>query len=148
MESIDSYTHRRIMESWRAAKKEADYTGRKKMNWNEYMEQVKEDAIEVIEESAGGYGDWDSLYDELFICDSVTGNGSGSYTFNSAIAAENVCGIIFDQEAICAFRELGYDGIPTEEGAKTCDVIARCIALGLVSGELEKYYEEFCKNEE
>ena len=40
MESIDSYTHRRIMESWRAAKKEADYTGRKKMNWNEYMEQV------------------------------------------------------------------------------------------------------------
>lgn len=30
MESIDSYTHRRIVESWRAAKKEADYTGRKK----------------------------------------------------------------------------------------------------------------------
>lgn len=88
------------------------------------------------------------MYDLLFTDDSVTGNGSGSYTFSSAKAAELVSGIIFDHEAIWVFREYGYEGIPTEKGPESCDVIARCIALGYVSGELEEYFNEFCGNEE
>lgn len=112
------------------------------MNWNDYMEQVKADALEAIEEKARYYDDWDEMNDALFIDDSVTGNGSGSYTFNTAKAAENVAGIIFDDDALEAFAELGYDGIPTKEGAEACDVIARCIALGYVSGELEEAFEE------
>ena len=112
------------------------------MNWNDYQEQVKADALEAIEENARYYDDWDEMNDALFIDDSVTGNGSGSYTFNTAKAAENVAGIIFEEDAIEAFKEYGYEGIPTKEGAEACDVIARCIALGYVSGELEEAFEE------
>ena len=83
---------------------------------------------------------WEEMYDMLFIDDSVTGNGSGSYYCNSAKATEAVGGIIFDEEAVNEFKGMGYDGIPTEMGAESCDVIARCIALGLVSAELEDYY--------
>ena len=112
------------------------------MNWNDYQEQVKADALEAIEENARYYDDWDEMNDALFIDDSVTGNGSGSYTFNTAKAAENVAGIIFDDDALEAFAELGYDGIPTKEGAEACDVIARCIALGYVGWELEEAFNE------
>lgn len=116
------------------------------MTWNDYMEQVKADALEAIEENASYYEDWDEMNEALWIDDSVTGNGSGSYTFNTAQAAENVAGIIFDDDALEAFAELGYDGIPTKEGAEACDVIARCIALGYVSGELEEAFEEAREN--
>lgn len=112
------------------------------MDWNEYMEAVKADAKEAIEENLDYCEDWESMYDELFIDDSVTGNGSGSYCCNSAKAEEAVQGIIFEDEAIEAFKEYGYDGIPTEKGAESCDVIARCIALGYISGELEEYFDE------
>ena len=60
----------------------------------------------------------------------------------SAKAAEEVSGIVFDSEAVEAFNEYGYEGIPTEKGAESCDVIARCICLGYVSGELEEYFDE------
>lgn len=111
------------------------------MDWNEYQEEVKADAMESIRENMGYANDWEEMYEHLFIDDAVTGNGSGSYYFNSAKAAEAVSGIIFDEEAVDEFKGMGYDGIPTEMGAESCDVIARCIALGLVSGELEEYYE-------
>lgn len=112
------------------------------MDWNEYMEAVKADAKEAIKENLDYCEDWESMYDELFINDSVTGNGSGSYYFNSAKAEKAVQGIIFEDEAIEAFKEYGYEGIPTEKGAESCDVIARCIALGYISGEHEEYFDE------
>ena len=96
--------------------------------------------MESIKENMEYANYWEEMYDMLFIDDSVTGNGSGSYYYNSAKAAEAVGGIIFDEEAVEEFKAMGYDGIPTEMGAESCDVIARCIALGLVSAELEDYY--------
>ena len=110
------------------------------MDWNEYQEQVKADAMESISENMEYANNWEEMYDMLFVDDSVTGNGSGSYYFNSAKAAEAVGEIIFDEEVVDEFRGMGYDGIPTEMGAESCDVIARCIVLGLVSAELEDYY--------
>lgn len=112
------------------------------MNWNEYMEMVEADAKAAINENAEYHNDWEDMYESLFIDDSVTGNGSGSYYFNSAKAEEAVQGIIFEDDAIEAFKEYGYEGIPTEKGAEACDVIARCIALGYVSSELEEYFDE------
>lgn len=112
------------------------------MTWTEYQDQVKADALESIEENFEYYEDWDAMNEALWIDDSVTGNGSGSYTFCTATAAENVAGIIFDPEAVDAFKEYGYEGIPTEEGAEACDVIARCIALGYVGYELEERFDE------
>ncbi|MCR2034369.1 hypothetical protein [Adlercreutzia mucosicola] len=112
------------------------------MTWEEYQNQVKADALDVIESEYSDYEDWDEMSEALFIDDSVTGNGSGSYTFCTATAAENVAGIIFDPEAVDAFEEYGYKSIPTEKGAEACDVIARCIALGYVGYELEERFDE------
>lgn len=118
------------------------------MDWNDYQNEVKSDAMEAIKENIGYCDTWEDMYDSLFVDDSVTGNGSGSYYCNSYKAAEAVSGIIFDSDAVDEFKALGYDGIPTEEGAETCDVIARCICLGLVSGELEEYYDSLTNNED
>lgn len=118
------------------------------MNWEDYKSAVVSDARDVIKDEHENYEDWQELYDDLFIDDSVTGNGSGSYTFSTARAAENVKGIIFDSEAIEAFRDMGYEGVPTERGPEACDVIARCCALGYVSGELESYFAEMKAGEE
>lgn len=118
------------------------------MLWSEYQEEVKSDAMDAIKENLEYNDSWDEMYDSLFMDDSVTGNASGSYYFNSYKAAEAVSGIIFDSDAVDEFKAMGYDGIPTEEGAETCDVIARCICLGLVSGELEEYYDSLTEDEE
>lgn len=112
------------------------------MDWNDYMKDVLNDGKEHIEENARYCDTWEEMEESLFLSDSVTGNGSGSYTFCTETAKGNVAGIIFDDDAIEAFREYGYEGIPTERGPEAVDVIARCIALGYVGGELESYYDE------
>lgn len=118
------------------------------MLWSEYQEEVKSDAMEAIKENLEYVNSWDEMYDLLFMDDSVTGNASGSYYFNRYKAEKAISGIIFDDEAITEFEYMGYDGIPTEEGAATCDVIARCICLGLVSSELEEYYDSLTEDED
>lgn len=118
------------------------------MLWSEYQEEVKSDAMEFIRENAEYIGSWGDMYDSLFIDDSVTGNGSGSYYFNSYAAAEAIKDIIFDSDAVEEFKEMGYDGIPTEEGAESCDVIARCICLELAAGELEEYYNSLTEQDD
>ena len=118
------------------------------MDWIDYQENVKNDAMDAIKEGMEYADNWDEMYDSLFVDDSVTGNASGSYYCNSAKAEEAVSGIIFDADAVEEFKAMGYDGIPTGEGAETCDVIARCIALGLVSGELEDYYNSLREDED
>ena len=61
-----------------------------------YLEQMKEDILEHIK-NEGITVAWkdpdelyETLYDELWVDDSVTGNGSGSYTFNREKAKEYV----------------------------------------------------------
>lgn len=118
------------------------------MDWTDYQNDVKADAMDAIKENIEYCDTWDDMYDTLFVDDSVTGNGSGSYYFNSTKAADAVSGIIFDADAADEFKAFGYDGIPTEEGPEACDVIARCICLGLVSGELEEYYNSLTDKED
>ena len=62
-----------------------------------YLEELKSDVSNYIKEVASDYMDCedmdelrDSLYDNLWDEDSVTGNGSGSYTFNREKAKEYV----------------------------------------------------------
>lgn len=112
------------------------------MTWKDYGREVEADAMKAIDEGAEYYETWDEMYDELFIDDAVTGNGSGSYTFSTQEAAENAAGIVWDEDAIEGFRGMGYDGIPTEQGPEAVDVIARCIWLGNLSGTLEEYFED------
>lgn len=59
----------------------------------DYLESMKQDIREWIEENdfhADGQYIADDLTDALWAEDSVTGNASGSYTFNSAQAKEYV----------------------------------------------------------
>ena len=62
-----------------------------------YLEELKSDVRNYIKEVASDYMDCedmdelrDSLYDNLWDEDSVTGNGSGSYTFNREEAKKYV----------------------------------------------------------
>lgn len=67
----------------------------------DYREAMREDIKNAIEENKEYWTNWkdmdkdaraDFLNDELWTYDDVTGNGSGSYTFNSAEAMENLFG--------------------------------------------------------
>lgn len=69
------------------------------------------------------------LYDEMFVADSVTGNGSGSYTFNTYEAEENLChNLDLLGEAL---EEFGCSpDYMVKNGAEACDVTIRCYLLG------------------
>ena len=82
------------------------------------------------------------LNDELFTDDSVTGNGSGSYTFNTWEAEENIC---HNMELLGeAFEEFGDDaGQILKKGAEACDVTIRCYLLGsAIAAVLDELEEE------
>ena len=70
-----------------------------------------------------------NLNDTLFVSDSVTGNASGSYTFNTWKAEENLChNLDLLSEALTEFGCNGADAL--ERGAEYCDVTIRCYLLG------------------
>lgn len=73
----------------------------------------------------------DRLRDEVFISDTVTGNASGSYVFNSYKAEENLChnlNLLLD-----SCHEFGFDvGEAIEKDAEHCDVLIRYYLLDSV----------------
>lgn len=110
-----------------------------------YLESVKEDVRNYIEENAivvtsdNRKEVEQELNDTLFVNDSVTGNASGSYTFSTWQAEENLC---HNFELLAdALEELGYDLSYLKKGAEACDVLIRCYLLGQaileVLGEIE-----------
>ena len=112
-----------------------------------YYEAVKEDIEEYIKNEID-FSDYDSmeeleehLNDVLWTCDSVTGNGSGSYTFNTWEAEENIChNLDLLEEALNEFgSESGY---LLDKGAEAADVTIRCYLLGSTISEVLKELEE------
>ena len=124
----------------------------------DYREVVKEDVIEQIKD---GYKEnslrlykeegrdalEEYLNDELWVDDQVTGNASGSYTFNTWKAEENICHNMSLLEEAC--DEFGQDvGEAVKRGAEYCDVTIRCYLLGSAISEAideleaEGYFEE------
>ena len=117
------------------------------MNFQDYKNAVLEDAKDAIE-----MGDYDYIHkdnlsidcltEDMWTDDSITGNGSGSYTFNSAVALENIKDLIWDEEFQEELHSTGYklgelieDRFPEE-----IDVIARCMALVSVAYEIEDLF--------
>ena len=122
------------------------------MNYNDYYQQVKNDAIAAIDEQFDcGYWDgdtqWDVVYDNLFVDDSVTGNGSGSYFFNAAKAREAVADAIWDEKILDALSMISVDGDAIaqylrDNDAESLDVCIRCAMLSEVYDEIEDYFSD------
>ena len=119
----------------------------------DYMEAMKADVREYIENEIdrADFDDKDELYnflnDELWTADSVTGNGSGSYTFSRAKAKEYVTegGMDYLQEA-CKEFDVSYETIGKafiEEDYEYMDVTIRCYLLSqAISEVLDELDEE------
>lgn len=120
-----------------------------------YYEAVKDDVREYIENEIN-LNEWrgnregleEKLNDDLWTCDSVTGNASGSYTFNTWKAEENLCHNLDLLEE--ALDEFGSDkGYLLENGAEAADVTIRCYLLGSTIAEvLDELEEELTEDEE
>ena len=86
----------------------------------------------------------EKLNDELWVCDSVTGNASGSYTFSRWTAEEYLCHNLDLLEE--AANEFGCDIDILKNGAEYCDVTIRCYllsqAISAVLEELEEWKNE------
>lgn len=120
----------------------------------DYREAMRKDINDAIDEKEKWIGKkitetyedvyeaFDQLYDDMWVDDSVTGNASGSYTFNSYKAEEYIChNLDLVEEAL---NEFGYgDKNCLEKGAEWCDVTIRCYLLSEVLFEvLEERWEE------
>lgn len=84
---------------------------------------------------------WDRLYEDLWVCDSVTGNASGSYFMNSFKAQQALLGNLDLLADAC--EEFGSDIDILKNGAEACDVSIRCYVLGYVLDEaIEEWIDE------
>lgn len=100
------------------------------------------DHEELIEKLSDVDAFKEELYDKFWTYDSITGNGSGSYTFSTYEAEECLCHNL--DLLIEAVEEFGGDlGDTVEKGAENCDVTIRCYLLSRVIDEIvDELYEE------
>ena len=98
-----------------------------------YFQAVKEDVLNYIQENEIVITEEnreeveEQLNEDCWLQDSVTGNASGSYTFNTWQAEENLCHNF--QLLAEALQEFGCDINHIERGAEACDVTIRCYLL-------------------
>lgn len=100
---------------------------------DELVAMLREDGRDSVEEK---------FEDELWTDDAVTGNASGSYTFNTYAAEENLCHNMDLLAEVC--EEFGGDvGDAIRRGAEYCDVAIRCHMLyGAISDFLDEFERE------
>lgn len=98
-----------------------------------YIDELKEDR-EAFEQR---------LEDELWTNDLVTGNGSGSYTFSTWQAEENLCHNFDLLKEAC--EDFGSN-IDILDNAEACDVTIRCYLLNnAISNVLDELEEEIAE---
>lgn len=105
--------------------------GERTMTKYDYREAMKNDIKEYLDWEGIEEADFDELYDNLFVNDSITGNASGSYTFNRWKAEEYV----IDNMSLAAeaFKEFcdteRFIEWLEEERYEAIDVTIRCYLL-------------------
>lgn len=125
-------------------------------NYN-YLENIKADVKEYIDNEINlkDFSDREELEEklneDLWTCDSVTGNASGSYYCNSW-KAEDALAHNWDL-LVEAMEEFGCEVDLLEKGAEWADVTIRCYLLGQAIGEVldemeEELEEVFADDEE
>lgn len=98
----------------------------------DYLESMKADIKSALK--CGNYAiedGFDSLYDAMWVDDSITGNASGSYTFNSALAGEYICA---NWDLLVEACDEFCINIP--KSAEATDVTIRCYLLHQVLEEV------------
>lgn len=116
------------------------------MEQYDYEAAVRKDARDWLEENGdrladeSGRVDRGEAYDEMLVDDGVTGNASGSYTFSTWTAEENLCHNL-DLLKECA-EESGADLNKVLDSAEDADVLIRCEVLGRVVDEVVEEYNE------
>ena len=119
-----------------------------------YLEAVTADAKQAILENLNywKFTDREELEeianDELWVDDSVTGNGSGSYTFNREAAKEYITrsddGMDTLRDAVCDF-DCEHEAFTAflEDNWEYLDVTIRCYLLGqAISAAIDELEEE------
>lgn len=106
-----------------------DYRAQIKKDIKEYL--TDEDLWPTAEPGTSEYDDqYDKAYDQCWIADSVTGNASGSYTFNTWQAAENVSHLLWDEDLWLLINgDMSVKVEDIEEGPEHLDVLIRCSLL-------------------
>lgn len=101
---------------------------------------INENEIEVNKDNRDEV--FEELNDVLWCEDSVTGNGSGSYTFSTWEAEDNLCHNWDLLREMC--EEWGGNfGEYVSRGAEYCDVSLRCYLLAsCLDVVLNEYFEE------
>lgn len=119
------------------------------MTFEDYKRETLENAINAAAEWAEWaceYPDEDefeSMFYDLECNDSVTGNGSGSFTFSTFQAQENIKDVLFDSEFLEYVEDMGLDICDLlKQGAEAVDVVARCAALEAVRDDLEEAWND------
>ena len=117
----------------------------------DYEQAVKSDILEYVKDNID-FEDYDTfndleeyLNDEVINEDSITGNNSGSYTFNTYQAEEYLChnlDLLSD-----VLKEFEMDGsVLIKKGAEHCDVAIRVYlypqCLGAVLFKIEDEYNK------
>ena len=125
-------------------------------NYN-YLENIKADVKEYIDNEINlkDFSDREELEEklneDLWTCDSVTGNASGSYYCNSWKAEE---ALAHNWDLLAeAMKEFSCEVDLLEKGAEWADVTIRCYLLGQAIGEVldemeEELEEVFADDEE
>ena len=117
-----------------------DYREAMRKDINDAIDEYEEwENATITETFKDKYDAFDHLYDKMWVDDSVTGNASGSYTFNSWQAEEYLAhNLDLLTEALSEFG-----GIPNCGGAESCDVTIRCYLLAeMLSEVLDERWEE------
>lgn len=104
---------------------------------------TEEEIKENLETASSRNSFEEQIQDELWTADSVTGNGSGSYTFNTYEAEENIAhNLDLLNDAIIEFG--GSVSEALERGAEYCDVTIRCYLLNeAISEALDELEQEY-----
>ena len=111
---------------------------------NAVLDYINENEIKVTTSNKDELAE--QLHDDLWTNDSVTGNGSGSYFFNTWKAEEALCHNLDLLGEAC--EEFGSTADLLKDGAEACDVTIRCYLLPQAISEALDELEEDDEDED
>ena len=113
------------------------------MYFSEYINETRQNVLDAFANMPQLVNeDEDYIYNVLLEDDSVTGNGSGSYTGSAQEARENIIECMFESDPMSRLEETGFTlSSIANNGPEGLDVLFRCKALETL--DMEELVEEF-----